>query len=74
MLKSNEQGMRDACLGSTESRLANRADEMAAAMISITTQEQQTRQRLMRPSLQNKIDPQNIASQLIQTYSGLRKS
>ena len=52
----------------------NRADEMAAAMISITTQEEQTRQRLMRPSLQNKIDPQNIASQLIQTYSGLRKS
>ena len=52
----------------------NRADEMAAAMISITTQEEQTRQRLMRPSLQYKIDPQNIASQLIQTYSGLRKS
>ena len=52
----------------------NRADEMAAAMISITTQEEQTRQRLKRPSLQYKIDPQNIASQLIQTYSDLRKS
>jgi glycosyltransferase involved in cell wall biosynthesis len=52
----------------------NNADEMAAAMISITTQEEQTRQRLKRPSLQNKIDPQNIASQLMQTYSFLRKS
>jgi glycosyltransferase involved in cell wall biosynthesis len=52
----------------------NNADEMAAAMISITTAEEQTRQRIKRPSLQNKINPQNIASQLMQTYSFLRKS
>jgi len=52
----------------------NKADEMAAAMISITTAEEQTRQRLKQLSLQSKIDPQNIASQLIQTYSDLRKS
>jgi hypothetical protein len=52
----------------------NKADEMAAAMISITTQEEQTRQCIKRPSLQNKINPQNIASQLMQTYSFLRKS
>ena len=52
----------------------NKADEMAAAMISITTAEEQTRQRLKRPSLQNKIDPQNIASQMMQTYSFIRKS
>ena len=52
----------------------NKADEMAAAMISITTAEEQTRQRIKRPSLQNKINPQNIASQLMQTYSFLRKS
>jgi glycosyltransferase involved in cell wall biosynthesis len=52
----------------------NNADEMAAAMISITTAEEQTRQRIKRPSLQNKINPQNIASQLMLTYSFLRKS
>jgi len=52
----------------------NKADEMAAAMISITTAEEQTRQRLKRPSLQNKIDPQNIASQMMRTYSFIRKS
>ena len=52
----------------------NKADEMAAAMISITTAEEQTRQRIKRPSLQNKINPQNIASQLMLTYSFLRKS
>jgi glycosyltransferase involved in cell wall biosynthesis len=52
----------------------NKADEMAAAMISITTAEEQTRQRLKQLSLQSKIDPQNIASQLIQMYSDLRKS
>jgi glycosyltransferase involved in cell wall biosynthesis len=52
----------------------NNADEMAAAMISITTAEEQTRQRIKRPSLQNKINPQNVASQLMQTYSFLRKS
>jgi len=52
----------------------NKAEEMAAAMISITTREEQTRQRLKRPSLQNKIDPQNIASQMMRTYSFIRKS
>jgi glycosyltransferase involved in cell wall biosynthesis len=52
----------------------NKAEEMAAAMISITTREEQTRQRLKQLSLQSKIDPQNIASQLIQMYSDLRKS
>jgi glycosyltransferase involved in cell wall biosynthesis len=52
----------------------NKADEMAAAMISITTAEEQTRQRLKRPSLQNKIDPQNIASQMMRMYSFIRKS
>ena len=52
----------------------NKAGEMAAAMISITTAEEQTRQRLKQLSLQSKIDPQNIASQLIQMYSDLRKS
>lgn len=51
----------------------NRADEMAAAMISISTQEEQTRQRLKCPSLRNKIAPKNIATQLIQTYSNFRK-
>jgi glycosyltransferase involved in cell wall biosynthesis len=50
----------------------NKADEMAAAMISMTTAEEQTRQRLKQSRLQSKIDPQNIASQLIQTYSDLR--
>ena len=52
----------------------NKADEMAAAMISITTQEEQTRQRIKRPSLQNKINPQNIAEQLIRVYSDLKKA
>jgi glycosyltransferase involved in cell wall biosynthesis len=51
----------------------NKADEMAAAMISITTAEEQTRQRLKRPSLQSKIDPKTIAEQLIRVYSDLKK-
>ena len=52
----------------------NKADEMAAAMISITTAEEQTRQRLKRPSLQSKIDPKTIAEQLIRVYSDLKKA
>jgi glycosyltransferase involved in cell wall biosynthesis len=52
----------------------NKAEEMAAAMISITTAEEQTRQRLKRPSLQSKIDPKTIAEQLIRAYSDLKKA
>ena len=51
----------------------NKAEEMAAAMISITTREEQTRQRLKHPSLQSKIDPKTIAEQLIRVYSDLKK-
>ena len=51
----------------------NKAEEMASAMISITTEEEQTRQRLKRPSLQSKIDPKTIAEQLIRVYSDLKK-
>jgi hypothetical protein len=47
---------------------------MASAMISITTEEEQTRQRLKRPSLQSKIDPKTIAEQLIRVYSDLKKA
>lgn len=47
----------------------NKADEMAAAMISIATGEEQTRQRLIRASLKCKIDPKKIAEQLIRVYS-----
>ena len=52
----------------------NKAEEMASAMISITTAEEQTRQRLKRPSLQSKIDPKTIAEQLIRVYSDLKKA
>ena len=52
----------------------NKADEMAAAMISITTAEEQTRQRLKQLSLQSKIDPKTIAEQLIRVYSDLKKA
>ena len=52
----------------------NKAEEMAAAMISITTREEQTRQRLKQSSLQSKIDPKTIAEQLIRVYSDLKKS
>ena len=52
----------------------NKADEMAAAMISITTLEEQTRQRLKRASLQRKIDPKTIAEQLLQVYLDLKKA
>lgn len=52
----------------------NKADEMAAAMISITTAEEQTRQRLKQSSLQSKIDPKTIAEQLIRVYSDLKKA
>jgi glycosyltransferase involved in cell wall biosynthesis len=49
----------------------NKVDEMAAAMISITRPEEQTRQRIIRPSIQLKIDPKHIAEQLIREYSSL---
>ena len=52
----------------------NKADEMATAMISITTAEEQTRQRLKQLSLQSKIDPKTIAEQLIRVYSDLKKA
>jgi len=52
----------------------NKADEMAAAMISITTAEEQTRQRLRQLSMQSKIDPKTIAEQLIRVYSDLKKA
>jgi len=52
----------------------NKAEEMASAMISITTAEEQTRQRLKRPSLQSKIDPKTVAEQLIRVYSDLKKA
>jgi glycosyltransferase involved in cell wall biosynthesis len=52
----------------------NKAEEMAAAMISITTREEQTRQRLKQSSLQSKIDPKTIAEQLIRVYSDLKKA
>ena len=52
----------------------NKAEEMASAMISITTAEEQTRQRLKQSSLQSKIDPKTIAEQLIRVYSDLKKA
>jgi glycosyltransferase involved in cell wall biosynthesis len=52
----------------------NRADEMAAAIISIATAEEQMRQRLKQSSLQIKIDPKTIAEQLIRVYSDLKKA
>ena len=51
----------------------NKAEEMASAMISITTAEEQTRQRLKQSTLQSKIDPKTIAEQLIRVYSDLKK-
>jgi glycosyltransferase involved in cell wall biosynthesis len=46
----------------------NNAQEMAAAMLQITLDDEQVRQRLLRPSLLNKISDANTAQQCVDLY------
>lgn len=49
----------------------NKPDEMAEAMIRITQSEEQTRQRMLRESLRQKIDSAQITSQWVNLYTSL---
>lgn len=46
----------------------NNAQEMAAAMLQITLDDEQVRQRLLRPSLKKKISDENTAQQCVELY------
>jgi len=46
----------------------NNVQEMAAAMLQITLEDEQVRQRLLRPSLLNKISDANTAQQCVDLY------
>jgi glycosyltransferase involved in cell wall biosynthesis len=46
----------------------NNVQEMAAAMLQITLNDEQVRQRLLRPSLLNKISDANTAQQCVDLY------
>ena len=49
----------------------NNIEEMAAAMIAITTSEEQLKQRLKRDHIKPKVDPEKISLQLMDSYSRL---
>lgn len=49
----------------------NNIEEMAAAMIAITTSEEQLKQRLKREHIKPKVDPEKISLQLLDSYCRL---